>query len=231
MASIKKVIGTNGLPGPYDIYANTTTIHGNLTVIGNTTALETTNSTLTDTIIVLNDGEAGAGVTAGYAGITVSRGLLSNVSLRWNEAYTKWQITNDGTTYGNLLTSAGGATAGGSTTQVQYNSGGSLAGSGNFTFNNGNLSFYGTTIGNGNVTTSGTNQDLVLYGNGAGTVNIPDVVKLGYQSSAPSNVASTTQLFANTVGAGGTGLYVVNSGTGDELITKTKATVLALIFG
>ena len=86
MASIKKVIGTNGLPGPYDIYANTTTIHGNLTVIGNTTALETTNSTLTDTIIVLNDGEAGAGVTAGYAGIRVDRGLAPSYDFQFRES-------------------------------------------------------------------------------------------------------------------------------------------------
>jgi hypothetical protein len=245
MASVKRVIGNDGNLAAYDIYANPITFHGNINIVGNTTTVSSNNTVLNDNIIVLNAGETGAGITLGNSGIMADRGSSANAYWVYSETDSAWEGTLNGSyinvraaspvansdvvTKGYLL-SVGG-TAAGASSQVQYNNGGLLLGNANFTFNNGNLKVYNTTIGNGNVTTSGTNQDLVLYGNGAGTVNIQDVLKLSYQASAPSNVASTTQLFANTVGAGGTGLYVVNSGTGDELITKTKATVLALIFG
>jgi nitronate monooxygenase len=51
------------------------------------------------------------GVTLGTAGIAVARGSLANVALRWNEAVDKWQVTNDGTTYSNLVASSTGLTA------------------------------------------------------------------------------------------------------------------------
>jgi hypothetical protein len=48
------------------------------------------------TIITLNKGEIGAGVTLGQAGLEVDRGSLANVRLRWNETFDTWQITSDG---------------------------------------------------------------------------------------------------------------------------------------
>ena len=51
-----------------------------------------------------------------------------------------------------------------------------------------------------------------------------------FQNSIPTNVASTIQLLANVPGAGGTGLYVVNSIRADELVSKRKATWLGLVF-
>ena len=105
MAAVKK------LNTPYTIDTTDVTITGNLTVLGMQTAIETTNTTLKDNTIVLNDGETGAGVTLGTAGVLVSRGTLANVSLRWVETFTKWQITNDGTNYSNIATSSTGLTA------------------------------------------------------------------------------------------------------------------------
>jgi hypothetical protein len=55
---------------------------------------------------MLNYGETGPGVTLGTAGIAIDRGSLANVSLIWRENIQKWQITSDGTTYGNILTSS-----------------------------------------------------------------------------------------------------------------------------
>lgn len=89
------------------ITTDTVTINGNLVVSGDTTTISTTNSAITDNIIVLNDGESGAGVTATYAGILVDRGSSANVTLRWNESIDKWQITEDGSTYSNIATSTG----------------------------------------------------------------------------------------------------------------------------
>jgi hypothetical protein len=86
---------------------DTVYISGNLTILGSTTAVETTNATLKDNIIMLNDGETGAGVTLGSAGISVDRGSLANVTLRWYEASQKWQVTSDGSTYANILTGTG----------------------------------------------------------------------------------------------------------------------------
>ena len=105
MAAVKR-INTS-----YTIDTTDVIITGNLTVQGSQTAIETTNTTLKDNIIVLNDGEVGAGVTLGTAGISVARGSLANVALRWNEAVDKWQVTSDGTTYSNLVASSTGLTA------------------------------------------------------------------------------------------------------------------------
>ena len=89
------------------ITTDTVTINGNLVVSGDTTTISTTNSAISDNIVVLNDGEAGAGVTAGTAGILIDRGSSANVALRWNESVSKWQITTDGTTYSNIASTTG----------------------------------------------------------------------------------------------------------------------------
>jgi len=38
------------------------------------------------------------------AGIEIERGTANNVQLRWNEATDKWQITEDGSAYENIVT-------------------------------------------------------------------------------------------------------------------------------
>jgi hypothetical protein len=104
MAAVKK------LNTSYTIDTTDVIITGNLTVQGSQTAIETTNTTLKDNIIVLNDGETGAGVTLGTAGIAVARGSLANVALRWNESINKWELTNDGSTYSVITSSTSGST-------------------------------------------------------------------------------------------------------------------------
>ena len=253
MATVKRVTGADGLTAPWDIYSNVVTIHGNLNVVGNTYYINSTTTTLGNAYFYMNTNDTGPGVTIGNSGIVINRGTsngfangspVGNAYWVWNESTTAWRGTANGAVamvqganassgfdlinYYSFLT-LGGAAAG-PTTSVQYNNGGVLLGNSNFTFASGNLKVYGTTIGNGNINASGVSQDLTLS-SANGVVYVNDILKLSFQSTAPSNVASTVQLFANTVGGGGTGLYVVNSGTGDELITKTKATVLSLIFG
>jgi hypothetical protein len=102
MAAVKRLNTT------YTLDTSEVIITGNLTVQGVQTSLETTNSTLKDNIIVLNDGEAGAGVTLGTSGILIDRGSSTDVALRWTEANGgSWQVTSDGTNYANILTGAG----------------------------------------------------------------------------------------------------------------------------
>ena len=84
------------------------TITGNLIVLGSQAAISTTNTTIFDNIITLNAGLSPSTPPSLNAGIEVDRGTLSNVSLRWNETVKAWQVTNDGTTYANIATIAGG---------------------------------------------------------------------------------------------------------------------------
>lgn len=245
MATIKRVIGNTGATAPYDIYSNVVTIHGNLIVTGNTSYINSNNFNIGNAYIILNDAETGAGVTNGNSGIWIDRGSLTNAYWVWDEVTTTFR----GTIGGNLATISAaspvnpsdvvtkgylanvGGTAGGNVTEVQYNVSNLLSGSQYFTFNNGNLKVYNTIIGNGNVTTSGANQDLILSANGStGYVTIDDVLKISYQTT-PTNVASTAFLYANTVGVGNSGLYFVNNSTNDELLAKTRAVALSLIFG
>ena len=84
-----------------------------------------------------------------------------------------------------------------------------------------------------------TNQDLVLSASGSGNVRVDDgliITEFPYQGEdavAPADnpPSEGVKLFASTESAGGTGLYYVNSnGTSDELISKDKALLYAMLF-
>jgi len=79
-------------------------VEGNLTVSGTATAINTTQTTINDNIITLNNDATGT--PSQNAGIEVERGDATNVALRWNETTDKWQITTDGSSYGDIVTSA-----------------------------------------------------------------------------------------------------------------------------
>ena len=91
---------------------NDVTIAGNLIVQGTTTSIETTNTTITDNVITLNQGEVGAGVTAGTSGIEVDRGSEANKTLVWDDSIDKWTVgtetvvaaTFEGSLLGNVTT-------------------------------------------------------------------------------------------------------------------------------
>jgi len=246
MATVKKITGADSLYAPWDIYSNVVTINGNINIIGNLANIASSITALVSPYVLLNDAETGAGITgngAGYgnaSGFIVDRGTLPNAFWHFHEVYNGFigNITGNlsriqaATPTANshvvtlqyLSNTSAGVPAVGANTWVQYNQGsGLLLGNANFTFNIPNLNFYGTRISNGNITTSGTNQDLKLYGNGAGVIAIQQGLKFNFKNVTPSNVSSNTLLFANTVGSGNTGLYVVNSSRGDELVGKTRA--------
>jgi len=80
------------------------TVGGNLTVSGTTTSVNTETLTVDDNIIVLNNNATGT--PSEDAGIEIERGSSTNVTLRWNESTDKWQITSDGSAYGDIATEA-----------------------------------------------------------------------------------------------------------------------------
>lgn len=98
MATVKNI------PDSYTLNVPLVTISGNLNVLGNTTTIHSTQLTVDDNIITLNGNVTG--VPTLNAGIAVNRGSSANVYVLWNETVDKWQVTNDGTTYGNILTAA-----------------------------------------------------------------------------------------------------------------------------
>ena len=183
---------------PIILDANEVKIPGNLTVSGTTTSVETTNTEIFDNIIRLNAGHTGAPTL--NAGIEVERGDETDVQLRWNENFQKWQITNDGSTYGNIATAA----ATGYITDVVDDLTPQLGG---------NLDVNGQTI-------------LAASGN----VPIEGNIQINNSLGVPSAVANSSILYAATPGSAGSGLYIQNSSvTGDELVTKSKAIVFSLI--
>jgi len=78
--------------------APTTTIGSNLTVQGNLTVNGTQFSAnvqtveVKDNILLLNKGQTGSGVSAGYAGIRIDRGDAANYDLLFNETSDKFEI-------------------------------------------------------------------------------------------------------------------------------------------
>lgn len=78
-------------------------VWGNLTVEGTTTTVNSEIVTIADNIILLNSDVVGVAPSQN-AGIEIQRGTSSNVQLRWNESTDKWQITEDGSNYENIVT-------------------------------------------------------------------------------------------------------------------------------
>lgn len=174
----KKIVSDN-----YTIKSPYVTIEGNLNVVGTQTTISTVDSFVKDSVIVLNDGESGAGVSSGLSGIEVDRGTEPyKAYLKFRESDSAWILDKGDGTPRFILTSASSAQGSGLTAVVEDL---------NPTLG-GNLSLAGNTI-----------QDT------------------------DANV----EIYFDTVGKGGSGVFVNNSeSTDQELITKRKAFVYALIF-
>jgi hypothetical protein len=103
-----------------------------------------------------------------------------------------------------LANIASGNTAtspGGVNTNIQFNSAGTFGGNVNYSFD----------VANARVTLQGHQ----VFGNTA---------------TAPAAVANSVAVFHNAEGSGGTGLYVKSPSVEDELVSKSKAIVFAIIF-
>src|SRR6056300_566644 len=84
------------------------------------------------------------------------------------------------------------------------------------------------------ISTDRSNQDLTLTANGTGSVVVEDVLTFSGAASTPT-ATTVTKLYNKTAAGGGTGLYFINSnissGAEGELISKKKATALAIALG
>lgn len=197
---------------PIILDSNVVIIKGNLTVIGNSASITSNNTSITDNIITLNAGYVGATPLPIPAGLEVVRGGdISNpdVYLRWNEASTSWQVTNNGSTFYNIV-----ATTTGNTRVVDDPS----------------PQLGGNLFTNGNWITDSTGA---IKMDPATNLQIDGNVALKMFTSAPPALPNYNILHAGNVAAGGTGLYVTSAEqniVGEELISKRKAIVYSIIF-
>ena len=100
-STVVRTTGTQTVNGD-KTFGNDIIISGNLTINGTQTTVSTETLAVEDNIIVLNNGTSGT--PSENAGIQVDRGSSSDVFLNWDESNDKWQFTNDGSTYYNMLT-------------------------------------------------------------------------------------------------------------------------------
>lgn len=90
-----------------------------------------------------------------------------------------------------------------------------------------------TALTSVNSITSATGQNLTLVGD-TGLVVVNNILTFNSNATTPT-AAAITKLYSKTVGGGGTGVFFINSavssGTEGELISKKKATALAIALG
>lgn len=72
-------------------------VAGDLTIMGTTTQINTTNLNIGDNIITLNHDVTAA--PSQDAGLEIERGTSANVSMMWNETSDIWTLTNNGTNF------------------------------------------------------------------------------------------------------------------------------------
>jgi hypothetical protein len=201
MSTYKNTSGDLTLTGDGG-FATLTVNYANIIFNGNTT--QTGNRTIVEDFIVVGANNTGTVGNLGLlAGLNV--GINSYAGLRFNADVNAWQVSAN--VYGNGAPNAayvniatGNVTVAGSNTQIQFNDAGSFGASANLTFNK-------------------SINRLSLFGHQA-LANV----------AIPANVANSVVIYSNAVGAGGTGLYFTSAAANDELVSKSKAIVFAIIF-
>jgi len=199
-------------------------VSGNLTVQGTTTSIDSATLSIADNVITLNS-DVATGSPTENAGIEVRRGASPTVALRWNETTDKWQTTNDGTTYYDVITtnSQVAITEAAIITAVGADG---AAGAVLSTNGSGDLSFV-TSVpvangGTGATTASGARTNL-------GLAIGSDVQAYNATLAAVANSTYTGDDAITTVGTitagtwNGTAIAVANGGTGATTAATARA--------
>ena len=138
-------------------------------------------------------------------GLLMKTGASSYAGLRFDVPGNVWQLSSAVYSNGAPIASyaniaTGSATVGAPEGAIQFNQSSSLGGNVNLTFD------YANSV----VTLKGSQA----FGN----------------TATPANVSNAVTVYSNAVGSGGTGLYITSSAAADELVSKSKAIVFAIIF-
>jgi len=200
MSTYKNTSGDLTLTGNAGV-ATLTINYANTVFNGNLTY--TGNLSTVDDFIVVAANNTGTVTDMGLLGQT---GPTTFAGLRFNSVANAWQISSNVTgagvaisSYANILTSVTAPVAAGANTQIQFNDAGSFGATANLTFNT-------------------ANNRLFLSG-----------FQAFANTATPANVANAVAVYSNVVGGGGTGLYFTSASANDELVSKGKAIVYAII--
>jgi hypothetical protein len=192
------------------IDTNTVKIYGNLDIVGNLTYIETTELIVDDPFITVAGNNAGiiANATFQQQGLVTQTSSATYAGLRFNNGTLTWQISPSVdangapiTAYSDITSTSSAANPGAPENAIQFNVANVFTGSGNLLFDTGNAK-------------------LTLTGHEV----------FGNIVTAPTTVANSVALYHNAQGSGGTGLYVKSFTVEDELVSKAKAIVFAIIF-
>lgn len=182
-------------------------VDGNLDVSGNITYVS--EIAVNDAFIQVASNNNGTVTSMGL--IAVKLANTNYAGFRFNTVTSEWEVSpsvyGNGapiTPYSAIFTGGGNAFVAGSDTQIQFNQGGTFGASANLVFDYGNNKL--------------TVQGHEVFGN------------IGSAPTAPSNAVA---LYNKGAGSGGTGLYVVGASptiADDELVSLTKARLMAIIY-
>lgn len=89
-------VSTNQIVSGNKTFTDNVIVQGDLTVSGNVVSVDVETVTVKDTLIVLNSGEVGAGVTAGETGIIVDRGTELDYKFVFDEVSDSFKIGQEG---------------------------------------------------------------------------------------------------------------------------------------
>lgn len=86
------------------------------------------------------------------------------------------------------------------------------------------------SISSNTISSTGTNQDVIINPNGTGIVQVDAHFNLTSQTE-PLTPDDGVTLYVNAAGDGGTGIYFKNAdGVSDELVSRNKALLYSIIF-
>jgi len=181
------------------------TINADLDVIGNITYIDSTELKVTDPFITVAANNNGA---IQSMGLVAQKTTTSFAGLRFNTVSGDWEISDSVNAEGDQISPYQAILAGvfPSTNpglpnnSVQFNLGNVFTGNSAFTFDVANSK-----------------------------VNITGQVVLGNIATTPAATANAAALYNDTVGGGGTGVYVRNATVSDELVSKRRAIVYSLV--
>lgn len=198
--------------GDYTLTCNngigTFTVNADMNVVGNITYINSNSLNITDSFIT---------VAANNAGVVTDMGLVAQITattfagLRFDTISNAWQISSSVAANGapisayqtlGLSNANVVSQVAGSDQQIQFNQGNAFGASANLIFDYAN-----------NVLAL---QGIEVLGNIGTTPGV-----------TPSNAVA---IYNNTVGQGGTGVYVLSTSVNNELISKSKAIAYAIIF-
>jgi hypothetical protein len=193
-----------------NIVTHTLNLTGNLDVTGNVTYINVNDLTVDDPFITVAGNNAGSGNSATFPqqGLVAQTGSASYAGIRFNNVSNSWEISSNVAGNGAPVTAyqaIGIASAGsvaGPVTSIQFNDVGNVFG------------------GNATFTYDYANTKVTLTGHQV----------FGNIGTAPTAVANSVAVYNNAQGSGGTGLYVKSTTVQDELVSKSKAIVFAIIF-